>query len=105
MNDAQHHRRQNSSICHELTHCFLGHECAPPLTEDRERNHDGGNEAEANFHGRALLLPNEAANYILKAGIKQRAQALHSVSEEMLNYRLQISGANIIHRHRRKKSA
>ncbi len=103
VNDSHHPHRQNSSICHELAHCFLGHECVPPLTEEGERNHNGGIEAEANFLGGSLLIPNDAANHILKAGIKARAQALYGVSNKMLNYRLQISGANIIHQRRRKK--
>ncbi|NTA19301.1 ImmA/IrrE family metallo-endopeptidase [Agrobacterium tumefaciens] len=48
-NDSHHPHRQRSKICHELAHCFLGHECTPPLTPDGERARDGSVEAEANF--------------------------------------------------------
>jgi hypothetical protein len=32
-NDSHHPYRQRSNVCHELAHCFLGHQCTPPLTE------------------------------------------------------------------------
>ena len=65
-NDSHHPYRQRSNICHELAHCFLGHECTPPLTEEGERARDGGIEAEANFLAGALLVPNEAAVHIVR---------------------------------------
>ncbi|MGL3111806.1 ImmA/IrrE family metallo-endopeptidase [Bradyrhizobium sp. BR 1432] len=59
-NDSHHPHRQRSNICHELAHCFLGHECAPPLTEDGDRARDGGIEAEANYLGGVLLVTNRS---------------------------------------------
>ena len=99
-NDAHHPHRQRSNVCHELAHCFLGHKCAPPLTEDGERIHDKGIEAEANFLCGSLLIPNEAAIHIVSQGWTSQAQSIYGVSEAMLNYRLRLSGANRIHERR-----
>jgi hypothetical protein len=96
-NDSHHPYRQRSNICHELGHCFCGHECAPPLTPEGERARDSGIEAEANFVGGALLITNEAANYIVREGLISKAQGLYGVSSAMLSYRLRVSGAHTIH--------
>lgn len=96
-NDAHHPYRQRSNICHELAHCFLGHQCTPPLTPSGERARDGGIEAEANFLAGTLLVTNEAAIYIVRRGLVHRAQQLYGVSQPMLDYRLRVSGAYTIH--------
>src|SRR5579883_3306414 len=96
-NDSHHLYRRRSNICHELAHCFLGHECTPPLTDAGERVHDGGIEAEANFLAGALLIPNEAALHIVRNGLVSTAKAVYGVSRPMLEYRLRISGAHTIH--------
>lgn len=96
-NDSHHPYRQRSNLCHELAHCFLGHECAPPLTENGERTRDGGIEEEANFLAGALLIPNEAALHIVSNSLVPAAQRLYGVSQPMLTYRLRISGAHAIH--------
>lgn len=103
-NDAHHPHRQRSNICHELAHCFLGHDCAPPLTEDGERNHNKGIEAEANFLCGSLLIPNEAALHIVSQGLVLQAQSIYGVSAAMLNYRLRMSGANRIHERRMQQT-
>ena len=96
-NDHHHPHRQRSNICHELAHCFLGHECAPPLTPSGERAYSGGIEAEANFLGGALLISNEAARRIAVTRMHPEvAQNLYGVSADMLEYRLRMSGAHII---------
>lgn len=92
-NDMHHPYRQRSNICHELAHCFLGHKAVPPLTEEGEKNHDGGIEAEANFLAGSLLITNEAAIFILKSGLSHQAQGIYGVSQPMLDYRLRVSGA------------
>jgi Zn-dependent peptidase ImmA (M78 family) len=99
-NDSHHRYRQRSDICHELAHCFLGHRCTPPLTPDGARAHDGGVEAEANYLGGALLVPNEAAIYIVRTGLGARAQQVYGISEAMLTYRLRVSGATRIEERR-----
>lgn len=96
-NDSHHPYRQRSNICHELAHCFLGHECTPPLTEKGERTRDGGIEGEANFLAGCLLIPNEAALHIVSNGLGPSAQRLYGVSQPMLTYRLRISGAHTIY--------
>jgi len=96
-NDSHHPYRQRSNICHELAHCFLGHKCTPPLTDRGERARDGSIEAEANHLAGALLVPNEAAVYIVRQGLVAQAQGIYGVSEPMLAYRLRISGAHTIH--------
>lgn len=99
-NDTHHLLRQRSNICHELAHLFLGHQHVPPLNEHGERAHDSGIEAEANFLGGCLLMPNEAALHVLSNGLAARAQLIYGVSRPMLDYRLRISGAHVIHKRR-----
>jgi Zn-dependent peptidase ImmA (M78 family) len=96
-NDTHHPPRQRSNICHELAHCFLGHKAVPPLNAAGERIHDSGVEAEANFLGGCLLLPNEAAVHVLMNGLKASAQAFYGISKPMLDYRLRVSGAQVIY--------
>jgi hypothetical protein len=99
-NDTHHPLRQRSNICHELAHLFLGHQHAPPLNDNGERAHDSGIEAEANFLGGCLLMPNEAALYVISNGLAARAQLIYGVSKPMLEYRLRVSGAHVIHKRR-----
>lgn len=96
-NDSHHPYRQRSNICHELAHCFLGHQCTPPLTESGERARNSGIEAEANFLAGTLLIPNEAAIHIVRQGLVPVAQGIYGVSQQMLEYRLRVSGAHTIH--------
>lgn len=99
-NDSHHPLRQRSNICHELAHLFLGHEHVPPLNEAGERVHEGGIEAEANYLGGCLLMSNEAAIHVVSNGLLSRAQLIYGVSRPMLDYRLRMSGAHVIHRRR-----
>jgi hypothetical protein len=96
-NDSHHPYRQRSNISHELAHCFLGHQCTPPLMENGERARDANIEAEANFLAGALLIPNEAALHIVRQELVLTAQGIYGVSQEMLDYRLRVSGAHTIH--------
>lgn len=102
-NDYHHPWRQRSNICHELAHCFLGHECAPPLSSSGERIHNGGVEAEANFLGSVLLISNEAARHIVASGLERQARGLYGVSQPMLDFRLRMSGAMTIQKRRQGK--
>ena len=95
-NDNHHPYRRRSNICHELAHCFLGHKHTPLLTEEGERVHHGSIEAEANFLGGCLLVPNEAAIFIVKTGLISSAKEVYGVSQSMLEYRLRMSGAYVI---------
>lgn len=104
-NDTHHEHRQRSNICHELAHCFLGHEACTLMNEDGSRSHNGEIEAEANFLGGALLLPKAAAFYVMKHGLKSQARNIYGISNQMLNYRLGVSGAQIVHNRRMAKKA
>lgn len=97
-NDSHDPCRQRSNICHELAHCFLGHECAPPLTVAGERTRDSGQESEAHFLGGVLLLPDEAAKRIVLRRLRSTACKVYGISEEMLEFRLRLSGALAIER-------
>jgi Zn-dependent peptidase ImmA (M78 family) len=102
-NCAHHPDRQRSNICHELAHCFLGHPASPPLTEEGERVFDSGIEAEANFLGGSLLIPDEAAKHIVRSGLQNVAARTFGVSGQMLQYRLRMSGALTIERRRQAR--
>ena len=99
-NDSHHPHRQGSNICHELSHCFLGHKSTPPLAKDGERTRDGAAEEEANFLSGVLLLPNAAAVHVVGAGLLTQAQRLYGISGPMLSFRLRMSGAHRIHERR-----
>lgn len=96
-NDTHHEHRQRSNICHELGHSFLGHEGCTLMDEDGTRSHNGAIEAEATFLGGALLLPKDAALHILKNGLNSQARSIYGISKPMLDYRMRVSGAQIIY--------
>lgn len=95
-NDSHHENRQRSNISHELAHCFLGHECTAPLTDDGERSRDSIVEEEAHWLSGVLLISNEAAIHIVQNGLNHQAKGIYGVSPAMLTYRLRMSGANKI---------
>ena len=92
-NDRHHPDRQRSNIMHELAHAFLGHRPCSAFNCDGERHYDGGIEAEASFLAGALLITNEAAWHIVRAGLRSAARKIYGVSQQMLDYRLRVSGA------------
>jgi hypothetical protein len=47
--------------------------------------------------GGSLLIPNEAAVYLVRDGLMPQAQNIYGVSSGMLTWRLRMSGANRIH--------
>ena len=96
-NDTHHPHRQRSNICHELSHCFLGHKACHLINDDGGRVHNGDMEAEANYLAGALLLPREAARHILDNGLLSSARSIYGVSRPMLDYRMRITGAHKIH--------
>ena len=67
------------------------------MDEDGTRSHNGAIEAEATFLGGALLLPKDAALHILKNGLNSQARSIYGISKPMLDYRIRVSGAQIIH--------
>ncbi len=95
-NDSHAPVRQRSNLFHELAHLFLGHPITLLLSADGTRDRDGSVEEEAAFLGGCLLIPNEAARYIVNSGSQSTAAKTFGVSSSMLTYRLRVSGANQI---------
>ena len=95
-NDTHHPFRQRSNIFHELAHCFLGHQGCTILNDNGTRSYNSPFETEASYLGGALLLPKDAALYILRNGLKSEAQPMYGISKPMLEYRLRVSGAQTI---------
>lgn len=104
VNDTHHPHRQASSVAHELGHALLQHPPAPVLTGDGMRSFDGEIEEQAAFFAGVLLLPDEACRMILKRGMSLReASRIFGVSESMVDYRLNISGARTISRRQKAR--
>ena len=100
LNDAHSARRQNSNVAHEVAHALLAH--TPSQTFDHEgcRNFDVGMEKEANCLAGHLLIPNEAARRIVWSSRDPEAVCEeYGVSRQMLEYRLNVSGARKRHAH------
>lgn len=102
LNDDHSPVRQNSSVAHEASHSLLAHSPEVVSSEPGCRNYDRGQESEANFLAGCILLPNEAAKKIVMSGMDLReARESYGVSDRMLQYRLNASGARIQRRRRR----
>lgn len=96
-NDAHHPYRQAANIAHELSHAVLHHPPTPPFNDDGERNYDPEIkqlEKEANWLGPALLVSEEAALHIARKKISTpRASVLYRASEQLINMRINVTGA------------
>lgn len=94
VNDSHSTGRQDSSIAHELSHLILGHPPSYTFRETGLRNYDQGIEGEANCLAAYLLIPDEAAWYIVRNGVlRATACQIYGVSDQMLQYSLNASGA------------
>ena len=93
-NDSHSRNRQRSNLAHELAHVLLVHPAEVVCTGDRSRRTDSLVEAEAAYLGGCILVPNEAAYRLAYNGVEVATAArTYSVSEDMIRYRLGISGA------------
>lgn len=93
-NDAHEPERQASNIAHELAHGLLLHPPKPPLDEQGSRHYNPTLEAEANWLGPALLVSDEAAVRVVRMGLTvAAAAALYKVSEQVMQMRINVSGA------------
>jgi len=100
-NDAHAPTRQRSDLAHELAHALLLHPPHPPFCSDGQRKFDGELEAEAGWLGPVLLVPNEAAIWVAAKRISVSEAAGHfGVSVDLMRFRLRMSGAEHIARHR-----
>lgn len=93
-NDAHSRDRQASNLAHEIAHALLLHPPTPPLDEFGCRNFDGDLEDEAKWLAGALLVTEAAAVTIAFRQLSDaEAALLYSVSEPMMRYRLNVTGA------------
>ena len=93
-NDSHSSRRQVSNLAHELAHVLLVHAAEVVCTDDLARRAGSLVEAEAAYLGGCILVPNEAAYRIAFSGLDSHTAAKsYGVSEEMITYRLRMSGA------------
>lgn len=95
-NDSHSPARQNSNLTHELAHGLLLHESAPALDSLTGcRNWNDTNESEAAWLGGVLLVTKDMALAVAR-GWLTRKQALEQfgVSKRMLDWRLDMTGAN-----------
>lgn len=92
-------RRRNSVIMHELSHIILGHELASACILDDGSlvpgNFNQDQEDEADWLAGTLLLPRPALISIRRRGISDSAACEeHLVSQDMLKWRLRMTGVD-----------
>jgi hypothetical protein len=93
-NDGHAPARRNSNITHEISHALLLHEPKPALDHRGCRHWDQNVEDEANWLAGALLLPADAALAVARGWrSEQEAMEHFGVSEKMLDWRLNATGA------------
>ena len=93
-NDAHSAGRQASNVAHELGHALLLHEPTPPLDDRGCRLWNQNIEDEAQFLGGALLITEDATLWIVRSGLSlSEAASRFDVSERMVTYRLNMTGA------------
>lgn len=93
-NDGHSQARQNSNICHELSHALLQHPRTPALDDSGCRIWNQDIEDEASWLAGCLLVSEPAALAIAR-GRWTTAEATRQfgVSEAMVRYRLNATGA------------
>jgi Zn-dependent peptidase ImmA (M78 family) len=95
--------RQHSNIAHELGHALLMHPAHPPFCSAGSRIYRAELEEEANWLGPVLLVPNEAARWAIRMPVAEAAKHF-GVSEDLMSFRLRMSGAHHIHRRMSSKA-
>ena len=94
LNDRHSSARRNSSLCHEIGHAVLGHPAEVFACWGDYRGIDPGYERQADFLAGCMLVPNEAADYIVRSGLDLgEVRDNYGVSSQMLEWRLNVSGA------------
>jgi hypothetical protein len=86
--------RQRSNVAHEIAHALLFHTPGSDPDPIRARPWDRTAEDEAQWLGGALLVSDEAALALARAGIDRVSGAVrYGVSTEMLTFRMNVTGA------------
>lgn len=94
INDSHSLGRQASDLAHELAHALLQHSPSPALDEHGCRLWDREIEDEADWQGGSLLIPEEAALAIVRRDLSlKQAAADYGVSQRMVQFRLNVTGA------------
>lgn len=93
-NDYHSNPRQYTNITHELSHAILLHPPTPPLSDHGCREWNSELEEEANWLSGTLLIPEEAALYIVRNGWTEfQAAQWYGISRAMIRFRLNVTGA------------
>ena len=93
-NDAHAPGRQANDIVHELGHGLLGHSPTVAMDELGCRHWDQEMEDEADWLSSVLLVPEEAALFIVRRGWSTaKAAAEYGVSRRMIHWRVNATGA------------
>lgn len=93
-NDVHSRGRQVSNIAHELAHGLLHHRPAPALDDSGCRRWDQTIEDEAQWLAGALLIPEDAALWIVRRGLSETDAAAHfGVTAPMVRFRVNATGA------------
>jgi hypothetical protein len=96
-NDSHAPARQSSNLAHELSHGLLLHPPSPALDDHGCRNWNQGIEDEAQWLAGELLVTFEAAMAVArKQWTMAEASQRLGVSEEMVRFRVNMTGANKI---------
>lgn len=91
-NDANHPRRQNSDLAHELAHIVLGHDTETPIKPNGERAYDRNIEEEAKWLGAALLLPKKATVFMVMNNYERsQIEDEYQVSWQLFQYRVRVT--------------
>jgi Zn-dependent peptidase ImmA (M78 family) len=97
--------RRRSNVSHELAHALLMHPPHPPFCSAGSRIYKRELEEEANWMGPVLLVSNEAARWAMVQGISVTEAAKHfGVSEDLMEFRLRMSGARQIQHRMRSRT-
>ncbi len=99
LNSAHSYARKASDLMHEISHILLGHRPSEiSVTPDQLlllNIFNADQEHEANWMAGSLLLPRTALLLIKRKGWSaQVVKSIYKTSEDMLNYRLNITGVN-----------
>lgn len=91
--------RSSSDLMHEISHILLGHRPSEiAVTQDRLlmlNIFNPDQESEASWMAGCLLLPRDILILIKRKGWNpQIVKSIYKVSEQMLNYRLGVTGVN-----------
>jgi Zn-dependent peptidase ImmA (M78 family) len=94
-NDAHAKTRQASDLAHELAHALLLHPAQSFVLDGFGcREWPAESEAEADWLGGALLVPDEAAVHVVRSKLSvAEAARVYGISEQMMRWRLNVTGA------------